>query len=97
MQARSLNLIDGFRLASILSSKIDIEKTDPQQDSIDFISEVVDKLTPEEYIKCIELLTGEDENTIKKEISLNILTSFIEGLKMNQVFSLLVFYRSLGL
>lgn len=97
MDVKTLNLLDAFRLASILSNKIDVEKLNPQQDAIDFVSEIVDRLSPEEYIKCIELLTGENENTIKKQISLDILTCFIEGIKLNQIISLLHFYRSLGL
>lgn len=97
MDAKSLNLEDAFRLASVLSKYVDIEKTDPQADAVEFISDIVEKISPEEYLYCVSLLTQEDVDTIKREIALEILTAFIEGLKLNQVISLLHFYKSLGL
>ena len=97
MQVRRLNLDDAFRLAHILSQYVDINSLDPQQDAVDFISDIVQKITPEEYLKCVSLLTNTDIDNIKKEISLDILTAFIEGLKENQVVVLLGFYKSVGL
>ena len=94
MDTRRLNLQDSFRLASVLSKYVDLD--DPQQEPIEFISGIVDKISPEEYLQCVSLLTREDVETIKKEISLNILTFFVEGLKKNQVVSLLGFYKSFG-
>jgi hypothetical protein len=97
MDARTLNLEEAFRLASLLSKHVDVKKLDPQQDAVDFISDLVESLSPEEYMKCVELVTGEDEHTIKKEVSLEILTCFIEGMKLNNIVSLLHFYKMLGL
>jgi hypothetical protein len=42
-------------------------------------------------------MTKIDVDTIKQEIALVILTTFIEGLRKNQIISLVQFYRSLGL
>lgn len=97
MDAKTLNLPDAFRLASILSKYIDVKEIDPQADAVDFISNIVDKLSPQDYLRCVTLLTKTDEQKIKQEISLEILTAFIEGLKKNQVIALLHFYKSLGL
>jgi len=97
LEAKRLNLDDAFLLASKLSKHVDVHKLDPEEDAVDFISDIVGKLSPEEYLSCVSLLTHTDIDTIKKEVSLNILTAFIEGLKLNQVVSLLGFYKSLGL
>ena len=97
MQVRRLNLDDAFRLAHILSQYVDVDTLDPQQDAVDFISDIVQKITPEEYLKCVSLLTNTDIDKIKKEISLDILTALIEGLKENQIIALLGFYKSLNL
>ena len=95
MDAKALNLTDAFRLASLISKHID--KIQPQQDAVEFISNIIDKLSPEEYLRCVMLLTQENEETIKKEISLDILSVFIEGLKLNQIVTLVQFWKSLGL
>jgi hypothetical protein len=97
LKARILNLSDAFRLASVLSKYVDIEKVNPQADAIDFISDIVDKISPEEYLHCVSLMTKIDVDTIKQEIALVILTSFIEGLRKNQIVSLIQFSKSLGL
>ena len=102
MQVRRLNLDDAFRLAHILSQYVDVDALNPQQDAVDFIGDIVQKITPEEYLKCVSLLTNTDIDTIKKEFvekgaSLDILTAFIEGMKLNQVVALLGFYKSLNL
>lgn len=96
MDAKTLNLVDAFRLASIISKYVDVEKLNPQADPIDFVNEIVQKISPEEYLICVSLMTNIDVDTIKQEISLNVLTAFIEGLKKNQIISLLDFYKSLG-
>lgn len=97
MDVKKLNLEDAFRLASILSKYVDeIDKNHPQ-DALDFISDIVNKLTPEEYLRCVSMMTKLDEETIKKETAIEILTAFIEGMKLNQAFTLISFYKSIGL
>lgn len=96
LSAKSLTLQEAFRLAQVLS-KIDVEKLDPRQDPIDLVGSIVENLSPEEYLQCVVLLTKENEETIKQKPSLVILTVFIEGIKRNQIITLVHFYKSLGL
>jgi hypothetical protein len=95
LEAVDLTLPEALRLASILEPKIDIETLDPQSDAVDFIGDIIEKLSPEEYLDCVMLLTRENEETIKSYASIEILTALIEGLKKNQAITLLGFYKSL--
>lgn len=96
MDAIPLTLPDAFRLASIISKYVNVDRLNPQADAIDFISEIANKIDPEEYLACVSLMTNISIEKIKQEISLDILTAFIEGLKLNQIITLLHFYKSLG-
>lgn len=96
MKIYKLNLQDAFRLAFILSKYVNNDKNHPQ-DALDFISDIVNKLTPEEYLRCVSMMTKLDEETIKKEIAIETLTAFIEGFKLNQALTLISFYKALGL
>ena len=96
MKAKLLNLRDALRLASILDGYID-EKTNANAEALEFISAIVDRITPDEFLHCVILLSGETEEVVKQQISIDILTCFIEGLRENQILSLVSFYRSLGL
>jgi len=64
---------------------------------LDFVSGIIEKITPEDYLHGVILITGETEENVKKEISIDILTCFIDGLRENQILSLISFSRSLGL
>ncbi len=97
MDAQLLNLQNAFRLASVFSKYVDINSVPQEADAIDFISDIVNKISPEEYLHCVILMTKTDEKTIKQEISLNVLSVFIEGCKLNKVIPLLHFWKSLGL
>lgn len=97
MDAIPLTLPDAFRLASIISKYVDVDRLNPRADVIDFISEIINKIDPQEYLVCVSLMTNINIEKIKQEISLDILTAFIEGLKLNQIVTLLHFYKSLGL
>lgn len=95
MKPKILNLREALRLASILDKYIDDETT--QAEVLDFVSGVVNKIEPREYLSCISLLTGEANEAIAQENPLDILACFVGGLKENQILSLVTFYRSLGL
>jgi len=97
MKIKKLNLQNAFRLAFIISKYVDLEKISPDQDAVDFISEILERITPEEYIKCVSLMTEQDEKTIKKIDSLDILSAFSKGLQTNQILTLVSFYKSFGL
>jgi len=96
MKAKLLNLRDALRLASILDKYID-EKTNASAEALDFVSDIIGKITPDEYLHCVNLLSGESEEEIKKRVSIEILACFVDGLRENKVLSLISFYRSLGL
>lgn len=95
MKAKLLNLRDALKLAQILEKYIN--KDVGSVSVLDFVSEIVEKISPEEYLHSAILLTGESEENVKKEISIDILTCFIDGLRENQILSLISFSRSLGL
>lgn len=87
--------MDAFHLASIISKYVDTSSLNP--DVVDFIQGIVGQITPQEYLTCVSMMTEKTEEDLKKEISLDILTAFIDGLKDNQIISLVAFYRSFGL
>lgn len=95
MKTRKLNLEEAFQLASILVKYVDIEKITPETDAVEFISSIVDKISPRDYLDSVMLLTHTDVKTIEKKISLDILTAFISGLQTNKVITLIGFYKSL--
>src|SRR4030042_3644708 len=97
MKIRKLNLHDAFRLASVLSKYVDINSVSPETDAIDFISDIIGKISPDEYLHCVMLMTNTTEEDVKREISLVVLNAFIRGLKENQVVSLLSFYKFIGI
>src|SRR5687768_13568929 len=94
MNIRILNLMDAFHLASIVSKYVDIATL--SEDAVDFIQGIVEKISPQEFITCVSIMTDKTEEDVKKEVSLEILTAFIEGLKMNQIISLISFYKNFG-
>ena len=96
MIVKLLNLRDGLRLASILDKYVDTETT-ANAEAIDFVSSIVDKIDPISFLQCVMLLSGETEEVVKKQITIDILTCFVEGLQENKILSLVSFYRSLGL
>lgn len=95
MKIKILNLMDAFHLASIVSKYVDTNNLSP--DVVEFIQGILDKIDPQEYLACVSMMTEKTEEDLTKELSLEILTSFIEGLKENQIVSLVAFYKSFGL
>lgn len=96
MRVRLLNLKEAFQLASVLSKYVDINKLNPNEDAIEFVAKIVEKITPGEYLFCSMLMTDKTEEDVVTEEPLDILSVFIEGLKANQVVSLISFYKSFG-
>lgn len=93
LQAKKLNLFDALRLAAVLAKYIDTK--DIEADPLDFISALLNKLTPLDYLHSVELLTGEE--AVEAYPSIEIITAFVEGLKSNQIVSLISFSKSLGI
>ncbi len=94
MKAKKLNLEQALLLASIISKYVD--STNLSVDAVDFIAGIVEKITPGEYLQCIKIITDITEEEIKEAISIDLLTAFIEGLKLNQVVTLVSFWKSLN-
>src|SRR3990172_6718591 len=93
MRARQLTLQNAFQLAHLLSKyKITI---DQEQDAVDFIADLISKISPEDYLLGVKFLTGLEEEVIKKYASIVILTVFIEGMRDNKVVTLFSFYESM--
>lgn len=97
MDARKLPLIDAFELASVLQDAITIDLKDSRIDVLDFVDDLLARLSPPQYLHCVKLLTGLDDNALKDKPSIEILTTFIEGLELNKVVTLLSFFKSMGL
>ena len=97
MKIRILNLPDAFRLASVISKYVDVDSVSPEASALDFISDIVEKISPEEFLHCTMLMTNKTEEDVKREKSINVLNAFIRGLKENQIISLLSFYKSIGI
>jgi hypothetical protein len=94
MEIKILGIHDALKLASIIAKYV--ENIQPEQDAVDFIAQLVGKLTPQEYLSCVTMMTDKTEEDIQGWIGVEILAAFIEGLKANQILSLLAFYKSLG-
>lgn len=94
MNIRILNIMDAFHLASIVSKYVDTDHL--STDAIEFIQGIVEKISPQEYLTCVSMMTDKTEEDVIKEDSLDILTAFIEGLKANQIVSLVSFYKNFG-
>lgn len=96
-KAHKLGLEDALRLSAILSKYIDTKDIDRPQEPLDFISDLIGKLSPSDYLHCVKLLSGEYRDAeYEKHSAVKILTAFIEGLKLNQILSLISFTKSLG-
>lgn len=95
-EAQKLSLVDALRLAAILSKYIDTKDIEKDSQPLDFIAALVNKLTPKDYLDCVKLLSGEHrDEEYEAYSSIKILTIFVDGLKQNQILSLISFYNSL--
>ena len=94
MKIKKLNLNDALSLALTISKYADL--TNPFIDAVDFIAGIVEKISPSEYLQCIKIMTNIKEEEIKDAISIDLLTAFIEGLKTNQIITLVSFWKSLN-
>ncbi len=95
IKLKKLPLKEALILASAISKRIDLDKITPSTNAIDFVSLIVDKISPQEYLQYMYMMTNIKEQDIKKHISINLLTAFVEGLKLNQIFTLLSFWKDL--
>ena len=96
MKVRTLGLADAIELASILAPYVNVKSIRPDSDALEFIAGIVEKVSPQEYLRCVCIMTKKTEEDVKKEDYSVILASFIAGLQRNRIISLLSFYKSLG-
>lgn len=93
---KPLNLEDALHLASILSAYVDVNELNSRQDALDFIDDIVKKISPQDFLHCVKMMTKKTEEDLEKMTGYDILALFSDGLRENRVISLLDFYKSLG-
>lgn len=93
---RPLNLPDALRLASLLQPYIDVEKLNPDQEALDFVDDILQKISPQDFLLCVKLLSNKMEKDIQKYDGYKVLGLFTQGLRDNRIVTLLTFLKSLG-
>ena len=97
MRIRPLNLTDALRLASLLSPYVDVKKLSPEQDALEFVDGIVQKISAPDFLLCLKMMTKKTEEDISKLDGFKVLALFNQGLRENRAVALLNFYKSLGL
>ena len=95
MKVKKLNLKDALSLASIVSKYVDIKQTQLDESAFDFINDIVQKISPDEYLYCVSMMTNKKIEDIKKIEVTDILALFTEGMAVNKITTLLAFYENL--
>jgi len=96
IKARKLCLKDALILASTVSKYVDVNLVDNNTDAISFVDEIVQKISPDDFLRCIKITTNETEKTLEKKSGIEVLAIFSQGLKVNKIISLLSFYKNIG-
>ena len=96
MRIRPLPLLDALRLASLLSPYVDVKKLNPEQSALDFVDDIVQKISAQDFLLCIKMMTKKTEQDLEKMDGLDTLALFTTGLRENKVIALLETYHSLG-
>jgi len=96
MRIRPLPLLDALRLASLLSPYVDVKKLNPEQSALDFVDDIVQKISAQDFLLCIKMMTKKTEQDLEKMDGFDILALFTTGLRENKAIALLEFYHSLG-
>jgi len=96
MRIRPLPLPDALRLASLLSPYVNINKLNPEQSALDFVDEIVQRISAQDFLLCIKMTTNKREQDLENMDGLDVLALFTTGLRENKVIALLEFYHSLG-
>ena len=93
---RPLNLFDALRLASLLEPYIDIDNLNPDQEALDFVDDILKKVSPQDFLLCVKLLSNKTEQDLEKYNGYEVLGLFTQGLRDNRIIDLLKFLKSLG-
>ena len=92
MEAKLLNLPEALKLASLVVKYI--EPGESPQESLDFVSSLLDKIDPMEYLSCIRLLCPFEISG--QEGGQFFLDVFFSGLEKNKIITLIDTYRRMG-
>ena len=95
MRIRPLPLHDALRLASLLSPYVDVNKLNPDQSALDFVDDIVQKISAQDFLLCIKMMTKKTEYDLEKMDGFDVLALFTTGLRENRVIPLFEFYNSL--
>jgi hypothetical protein len=93
---RPLNITDALRLASLLQPYVDVKNLNPEQDAVDFIDSIVQKISAPDFLLSVKLLSNKTEQDLEKLDGYKILALFTQGLRENRVVTLLTFCDSFG-
>ena len=67
--------MDAFHLASIISKYVDTNNLNP--DVVDFIQGIVEKITAQEYLTCVAMMTDKTEAELVKELETSLFEKII--------------------
>ena len=84
MKAKILNLEEALQMYDLISKFLPTEPTT----QIKAIYAMVTKMGKDNYFKCLELLTGEDEQTLVNAGQEERLSVFLNGFQENKLFEL---------
>jgi hypothetical protein len=95
MRIKKLDLYEAFELASILSKYVDVKKLNPEQSALDFVDDIVQKISPQDFLHSVKMTTDKTEEDLMNMDGVDTLALFAQGLKENRIVTLLSFYDSL--
>lgn len=91
MEAKILSFPEAMTLASILDKYITQEEL-----AVDFVDNILNRISPVEYLQCLVLLTGNTFTDGQDLDGMELLQAFYSGLEKNKIISLVESYKKLG-
>lgn len=89
--SKLLNFVDAMNLARLLKPHIPKE-LDMNIPYLELLKEILDSISPQDYYKCLGLLTVDRIETLTGE---ELLSLFADGLEKNRLIFLLSFFDSM--
>jgi hypothetical protein len=91
-EPRIMNLEQALSLYSIINTKLS-----NKEDTLSFVEDLLTKLTPNEYLDCVCLLTGTKKEQIIEQDFMEAIISFTKGLQINNIIYLCELMKKFGL